>query len=95
MKFHWIETMDFHEKTSVVDSETLYLRAQMELEGVLGRKEYLLDLINALEPTGGAENVSKTIMRKKIPPLISDIGGLGERTFCGYTLIRYALGHVR
>ena len=36
--------------------ERLYLRAQMELEGVLGRKEYLLDLIKALEPTGGAEN---------------------------------------
>ena len=35
MKFHWIETMEFHEKPSVVDSETLYLRAQLELEGVL------------------------------------------------------------
>ena len=39
--------------------EKLYLRAQMELDGVLGRKEYLLDLINALESTGAAENASK------------------------------------
>ena len=41
--------------------ERVYLRAQMELEGVLGRKEYLLDIINALEPTGGAENASKRL----------------------------------
>ncbi len=45
----------------VTNFEDLYLRAQMELEGVLGRKEYLLDLINALEPTGGAENASKRL----------------------------------
>ena len=49
MKFHWIETMDFHEKPSVVDSETLYLRAQMELEGVLGLKVRLRELVGAVE----------------------------------------------
>ena len=37
----------------------------MELEGVLGRKEYLIDPINALEPTGGAENASKRPCEQK------------------------------
>ena len=36
MTLHWVQTLDFHGKSSVVDFETLYLRAQMELEGVLG-----------------------------------------------------------
>ena len=39
----------------------LYLQAQIELDGVLGRKEYLLDLIKVLKPTGGAQNASQSI----------------------------------
>ena len=35
MKLHWVETLDFHEKSRVDDFETLYLRAQMEFGGVL------------------------------------------------------------
>ena len=33
--------------------EMLYLRAQVELEEVLGRQNYLRDLIKVLEPTAG------------------------------------------
>ena len=73
----------------VVNFEDLYLRAQMELEGVLGRKEYLIDPINALEPTGGAENASKRLCEQKDNFFLknSGIGGFGERTFCGYTVV--------
>ena len=35
MKLHWVETLDFHEKSRVADFETLYLRAQMEFGGAL------------------------------------------------------------
>ena len=37
----------------VINFEMLYLRAQVELEGVLGLQNYLRDLIKVLEPTGG------------------------------------------
>ena len=52
----------------------------MELEGVLGRKEYLLDLIKVLEPTRGAENASKGSCEKSgfIFPKISGYRALLE-----------------
>ena len=61
----------------------------MELEGVLGRKEYLLDLIKALEPTGGAENALQSRETKCIIIFlnISRIGWFGERTFRGNTTV--------
>ena len=48
MKLHWVQTLDFHEKSRVFDFETLYLRAQMELEGVLGLKVRLRELVGAV-----------------------------------------------
>ena len=38
MKLHWVETLHFHEKSRIVDFETLYLRAEMEFGGVLWSK---------------------------------------------------------
>ena len=48
MKLHWVQTLDFHEKSRVVNFETLYLRAQVELEGVLVLKVRLRELVGAV-----------------------------------------------
>ena len=49
MKLHWVQTLIFHEKSRVFDFETMYLRAQMKLEGVLGLKVRLRELVGTVE----------------------------------------------
>ena len=49
----------------VINFEMFYLRAQVELEGVLGLQNYLRDLIKKIKPTGGARIASQTRQIKK------------------------------
>ena len=83
----YIDFGDFLVSGQATKFGRLYLRAQMELEGVLGRKEYLLDLIKALEPTGGAENALQSRETKCII-IFLNISRWRIPTFCGYTLER-------
>ena len=55
----------FLENRHVADFERPYLRAQMELESVLGLQEQLRDLIKKIKPTGGPQIASQTSQTKK------------------------------
>ena len=49
MKSYCMEHRDFTNWTAIVDFEEVYLRAQMELEGVLGIKPTQIHLIQTME----------------------------------------------
>ena len=50
---------------NITNFEGFVLRAQVELESVLGLQKYLRDLIKKIKPTGGARIASQTRQTKK------------------------------
>ena len=89
MKSYCMEHRDFTNWTAVVDFEEVYLRAQMELEGVLGIKPTQIHQLSTLEQLWRSlDNSQKKWNQKRyFFLLIPRIKGFGRRTFCRFTAV--------